>query len=555
MDGHVNLPTSSSSVSVGSPSDVGVGSSGEHLERPPKRQNYGSSSSNHQEHSDQPDAAILAVPNVVIRNRLSGGGGGDGSGNPNQNELEEEQGLKYGAQHVIKLFVPVSLCMLVVVATINSISFYSSTQVYLLYTPFHELSPEPSVKLWNALANSLILMSVVVVMTILLIVLYKKRCYRVIHGWLILSSFMLLFIFTYLYLEELLRAYNIPMDYPTALLIMWNFGVAGMMAIHWQGPLRLQQGYLIFVAALMALVFIKYLPEWTAWAVLAAISIWDLVAVLSPRGPLRILVETAQERNEQIFPALIYSSTVIYTYMGTHYTPQQQQPTTSSPSSSNSTTTTRATQNSLASPETGAAARGGSSSSTSGNPPHQQLPQQQHPQQQALLTDDNQALATEGMPLVTFKTNLRGNAEAAGFTQEWSANLSERVARRQIEVQSTQTGSGQRSHEYRTVTAPDNRLSAGEGQEERGIKLGLGDFIFYSVLVGKASSYGDWTTTIACFVAILIGLCLTLLLLAIWRKALPALPISITFGLIFCFATSVVVKPFMENLSAKQVFI
>ncbi|KRF84931.1 presenilin homolog isoform X5 [Drosophila virilis] len=515
MDEH-DVPSSSAAAAAADVDDSQSGAA-ERLERPPRRQqkqkisNYGSNEQLERNNADHTDGPVLAVPYVVVRGtnsqppRLSAGGA-DGGPGPSQQELEEEQGLKYGAQHVIKLFVPVSLCMLVVVATINSISFYNSTDVYLLYTPFHELSPEPSVKLWNALANSLILMSVVVVMTILLIVLYKKRCYRVIHGWLILSSFMLLFIFTYLYLEELLRAYNIPMDYPTAVLIMWNFGVAGMMSIHWHGPLRLQQGYLIFVAALMALVFIKYLPEWTAWAVLAAISIWDLIAVLSPRGPLRILVETAQERNEQIFPALIYSSTVIYTYMGTHYTPEQPLPTaTSSPSYSNSTTTTRTTQNSLASPEP---ATGGSTA---------------RPE------------------------------EAAGFTQEWSANLNDRVARRQIEVQSTQSGNGRLSNEYRTVTAPDQPQP--ELPEERGIKLGLGDFIFYSVLVGKASSYGDWTTTIACFVAILIGLCLTLLLLAVWRKALPALPISITFGLIFCFATSAVVKPFMENLSAKQVFI
>lgn len=58
----------------------------------------------------------------------------------------------------------------------------------------------------------------------------------------------------------------------------------------------------------------------------------------------------------------------------------------------------------------------------------------------------------------------------------------------------------------------------------------------------------DWITTVCCTIAVLTGLTATIFLLAIYKKALPALPISIAFGVLFYFVAKTVLVPYIGAL-------
>lgn len=432
---------------------------------------------------------------------------------PSQISTQSSQ-LKYGAKSVIDLFVPVSICMCIVVATIKATHQYNytgSNSIFYGQLMYTDQSVSTETRIWQSIVNAVIMLVMIVVMTSLLIFLYIYRFYRTIRGWLIMSSLMLLFMFTATYIAVFLQVYNVAMDWITLSVVIWNIGVFGMICIHWKGPLLAQQSYLIMVSALMTLVFLKCLPDWTVWSVLAAVSIWDLFAVLPSQGPLRVLVETAQERNEPIFPALIYSSTILWEFALTasnSIIPMAD----SKPSGSDTTAITESAD-----------------TSEIVNPKVEII-------QPRRSSNDSRAHDETTTTKQVRTARHRNQTSRRSSLPEEDSN-SRRLDHTNVDMQ--------------MEAQHNNQLQ----DEERGVKLGLGDFIFYSLLVGKVSSYDDWTITISCYVAVLVGLSMTLSLLAVARKALPALPISIAFGLAFYFLSSLFMVDLASELSFNQIFI
>ncbi|TPP61113.1 Presenilin [Fasciola gigantica] len=398
------------------------------------------------------------------------------------------------------------MCMMFVVIVASTVDFYSHTDQYLIYTPFHTPDADVGTQTWQTIANTLIFMSFIVVMTCVLVLLFKYNCYKFIRGWLVMTTLFLLFFVSFIFFTEVVDAMGIFVDYITMAFILWNFGVVGMMAIHWRGPLIVQQTYLIFVSAQIALLFLKYLPKWTCWLLLAALAIWDLVAVLAPRGPLRMLVEMAHERQQPLFPALLYSTTAVY-LVGMTYSDNNE----ATVQSAVQLPTTPSTHVTIAVP-------GGS------------------------CPDLATRVRTELLPA----NNLSSSEADSGSVRLRHAS---RLPESTIPEESGRPNNPNRADVWREV-----QLDLRE-REERGVKLGLGDFVFYSLLIGRATLDGDAITVVTCYVAILIGMCVTIIVLGITRRALPALPISIACGILFYFVTSLVISPFLEALALKRLFI
>ena len=201
----------------------------------------------------------------------------------------------------------------------------------------------------------------------------------------------------------------------------------------------------------------------------------DLIAVLCPYGPLRMMIEATQENNQELPAALIY--TAMIWMMAT--------------------------------------------------PPSS-------PRSPVLVQVDHQ-VATSVAALLDnpqSSNDLTSRMEARNLTQEIELN--------------------DMGAQDATIT-PRRERQEEEEEEEEGLKLGLGDFVFYSVLVGRAS-LNDWITTVGTMLAVISGLIITIFILVLTRKPLPALPISIFFGILIYLVGSLTLVPLVQSLMTANVY-
>lgn len=150
----------------------------------------------------------------------------------------------------------------------------------------------------TVLRNLGIIIGMVILSTIGLVICFYFRCYKVLKVWLMIPTIFFLTFVLAIYVEVILKAFNLGFDLITFALFDWNIFVTGMLALHWKGPTKLKRFYLILIAGLGSFYILKLLPKISAWIVLIGLSIWDLFAVLCKYGPLKILLKLHRKRQK-----------------------------------------------------------------------------------------------------------------------------------------------------------------------------------------------------------------------------------------------------------------
>ncbi|XP_073150563.1 presenilin-like protein At1g08700 [Henckelia pumila] len=477
--------------------------------------------------------------------------------------MESGSILEAIGHEIIAIMSPVSVCMFLVVLLVYTVynpsataSAGASTIRTAANLVYLESPSDSSVqKLEGAILNAVVFVLIITVITFLLVLLFYYRFTKFLVHYTRFSVFMVFSFMGSSILISIIRRFNIPVDAVTFYILLFNFTILGTISVFSNGvPIVVKQSNLVVTGIIVAAWFTR-LPEWTTWVVLVALALYDLVAVLAPGGPLKLLVELASSRDDEL-PALVYESRPTVWRNPVARDSSLGFLVAAAGLESNDETNNRG------------AVELQVLLSNSGNERHSETRENEYSIEIMGIEstsdgneiDEDREVGGETLPLigngVLNVSSTPGRDHSMEVVTTESANLGEIDEEREDLAESFPLmGDGVSRESQSPLNDTNSGGNIGRTSDtlrtngmERGIKLGMGDFIFYSVLVGRAAMY-DLMTVYACYLAIISGLGCTLILLAVFRHALPALPISITLGVVFYFLTRLLLEPFVVGAS------
>lgn len=411
----------------------------------------------------------------------------------------------------MKIAIPVVITLLldVFLTRLKEQSFPNTTidRTITVFTRTSSSSSGISTK-W-AIILAVILVAGIFLVTIVLLLLYYYGCTKCIIVWMVIAVTLLLSYYVYLAVGEIPSLENWPIDWITVVFFLLNVVIVGNMAVFWRAPKIVTQIILILISVMTCCVFL-FLPDWTVWLLLGMLVIYDICVVLCPRGPLQLLIKKSQERGDAI-PALIYSSAA-YTWKDG---PEEEE-------ESHEIQIDRSTEQE----------ENNQSNEPSTHESNEQTNQETNEQE-------------DKKPLEKDPENGHHKKHKKRRPKKFPLGSKKIHPAEPKELNSEQSTESSSSSSSSSSSEDDSEALELESKE--GIKLGLGDFVFYGILISRAARKG-WDTSVVCIEAVLLGLSITLIFLAILERPLPALPFSLVLGIIFYFIMPYTLKPFALNL-------
>jgi hypothetical protein len=229
--------------------------------------------------------------------------------------------IQYAANSFHAIVIPVTMTMILAATAVVYIRTPETAQaaeeaLAKQYTVYRNAGQQENkgVALGQSIANGIVIVAVICVMTFVIVLFYKYRCMKCLLGYMVISSAMLLGFLASAMFQVAIDRFQLTIDKVSFYFFMVNFALVGIVAI-FAGtilqthvvPAYVTQGYLILTSVIVAWQ-LSFLDPWTAWVLLLLLALYDLFAVLSPCGPLKALVKLMSRDDAPEMPGLLYEA-------------------------------------------------------------------------------------------------------------------------------------------------------------------------------------------------------------------------------------------------------